>query len=208
MNLKITFKKYEKLVQRGFTLDMIFLLKLIQEDFDVCLLCSETPKLSLLCQTILRKQLITENYKLTIEGKELLAFFDTPTRETIVRVRPADDLFEAWWKLYPGTDTFTHAGVSFTGSRGLRVYKEECKIKFDKILGEGEHTANDLIEALNFDVLQKKENSVKLKTNKMTYMQNSLTYLNQRTFEPFIELIKEGVKIEQQSSAPLGGVDI
>jgi hypothetical protein len=39
-------------------------------------------------------------------------------------------------------------------------------------------------------------------------MQNSLTYLNQRTFEPFIELIKEGVKIEQQSSAPSGGVDI
>jgi hypothetical protein len=26
-------------------------------------------------------------------------------------------------------------------------------------------------------------------------MQNSLTYLNQRSFEPFIELIKEGQKI-------------
>ena len=65
-----------------------------------------------------------------------------------------------------------------------------------------------MLEALNFDVLQKKENSVKMKTNKLTYMQNSLTYLNQRTFEPFIELIKEGAKIEQQSSAPLGGIDI
>jgi hypothetical protein len=29
----------------------------------------------------------------------------------------------------------------------------------------------------------------------MTFMQNSLTYLNQRTFEPFIELIKEGNNI-------------
>jgi len=26
-------------------------------------------------------------------------------------------------------------------------------------------------------------------------MQNSLTYLNQRSFEPFIELIKEGKKV-------------
>jgi hypothetical protein len=31
-------------------------------------------------------------------------------------------------------------------------------------------------------------------------MQNSLTYLNQRSFEPFIELIKEGHKIEETKS--------
>lgn len=207
MNLKITFKKYETLIQRGFTLDMIYLLKMIQEEFDVKTLCQNTPKLCLLCQTILRKELITEDYKLTIEGKELLAFFDTPSRETIVRVKQDDDLFEAWWKVYPGTDTFTHKGVTFTGSRGLRVNKEECKLKFDKILGEGEYTADVMIEALQFDILQKKENSVKTKANKVTYMQNSLTYLNQRTFEPFIELIKEGAKIEE-STKPVGGIDI
>lgn len=207
MNLKITFKKYETLIQRGFTLDMIYLLKMIQEEFDVKTLCQNTPKLCLLCQTILRKELITEDYKLTIEGKELLAFFDTPSRETIVRVKQDDDLFESWWKVYPGTDTFTHKGVSFTGSRGLRVNKEECKLKFDKILGEGEYTADVMIEALQFDVLQKKENSIKTKANKVTYMQNSLTYLNQRTFEPFIELIKEGAKIEE-STKPVGGIDI
>jgi len=44
-------------------------------------------------------------------------------------------------------------------------------------------------------VLQKKENSVKTDANKLSFMQNSLTYLNQRTFDPFIELIKEGHKI-------------
>lgn len=151
--------------------------------------------------------MITGEYKLTIEGKELLAFFDTPSRETIVRVKQDGDLFEAWWKIYPGTDTFTHKGESFTGTRGLRVNKEECKIKFDKILGEGEHTADDMLAALQFDVLQKKENSVKAKSNRLTYMQNSLTYLNQRSFEPFIELIKEGAKIEE-STKPVGGVDI
>jgi hypothetical protein len=122
-------------------------------------------------------------------------------------VKQDGDLFEQWWKAYPGTDTFTHKGEIFTGTRGLRVNKEECKIKFDKILGEGEYTANDMLEALQFDVLQKKENSVKAKANKLTYMQNSFSYLNQRSFEPFIELIKEGAKIEE-STKPVGGVDI
>ena len=117
------------------------------------------------------------------------------------------DLFEAWWKAYPGTDTFTYKGESFTGTRGLRVNKEECKIKFDKILGEGEYKADDMLAALQFDVTQKKENSVKAKANKLTYMQNSLSYLNQRAFEPFIELIKEGNKIEE-ASEQFKGFDI
>lgn len=207
MNLKITFKKYETLIQRGFTLDMIYLLKMIQEEFDVKTLCQDTPKLCLLCQALLRKQLITNEYKLTIEGKELLVFFDTSSRETIVRIKQDDDLFESWWKTYPGTDTFTHKTVSFSGSRGLRVNKEECKIKFDKILGEGEYTADVMIAALQFDILQKKENSIKTKSNKMSYMQNSLTYLNQRTFEPFIELVKEGQKIVE-TTVIQGGTDI
>jgi hypothetical protein len=38
-------------------------------------------------------------------------------------------------------------------------------------------------------------------------MQNSLTYLNQRSFEPFIELIKEGAVIEE-THKPTGSTDI
>ena len=41
-------------------------------------------------------------------------------------------------------------------------------------------------------MLFRSENSIKTKTNRVTFMQNSLTYLNQRSFEPFIELIREG----------------
>jgi hypothetical protein len=38
-------------------------------------------------------------------------------------------------------------------------------------------------------------------------MQNSLTYLNQRTFEPFIELIKEGKTVVEEPIIR-GGTDI
>ena len=115
--------------------------------------------------------------------------------------------FEAWWKAYPGTDTFVHKGNNFTGSRSLRTKKDDCKIKFDKILEEGEYTVEEMIAALQYEVLQKKENSVKQKANKLTFMQNSLTYLNQRTFEPFIELVREGNNIVEAPQIS-GGTDI
>lgn len=201
ITLKVTFKKYETLIQQGYTLDMIYLLKMIQQEIDVQKLCQETPKISLLCQTLLRKQLITSEWKLTKEGNEILAFFDQPAKEKLVKHTVEGSLFEQWWKEFPGTDTFTHNGKTFKGARGLRVNKEECKIKFDKIVNEGEHTAEDLINALKYDVEQKKDNSVKTQSNRLTYMQSTITYLNQRSYEPFIELIKqEGFKpiVEQQ----------
>jgi len=52
--------------------------------------------------------------------------------------------FEEWWKAFPGTDNFTHKGKKFSGDRTLRKTKEDCQLKFDKILEEGEYTAKDL----------------------------------------------------------------
>ena len=89
----------------------------------------------------------------------------------------------------------------------MRVRKEDCKVKFKKILEEGEYTIDDLIAALEYEVLQKKENSLKTGANKLTFQQNSLTYLNQRTFEPFIELVKAGETIKE-SQVVTGGTDI
>ena len=156
----------------------------------------------------MRKGLISEtDEKITTQGVELLKFMETKEATKIVKRKPATSEFEEWWKAYPGTDTFTHKGKKFSGNRGLRQNKDECRLRFDKILLEGEYTAAQLIEALAFDVLQKKENSVKTGNNKLTYMQNSLTYLNQRSFEAFIELIKEGAKVEE-ANKPVGGTDI
>lgn len=64
-----------------------------------------------------------------------------------------------------------------------------------------------MISALEYEVLQKKENSIKTKTNKLSFMQNSLTYLNQCTFEPFIELVREGHKVIETTTVS-GGTDI
>jgi len=206
--MNLTFSHFEEIIKKGYNLDIVFLLTLIDEqECDIKELCYENPKLSLLYQTLIRKGLITEECKLTLEGKSLIDFLSTPIDTKIDKKRPSSDDFELWWKAYPGTDTFTHHGKSFKGTRAMRVKKDECKIKFNKILGEGEYTANDLIQALELEVNQKKDSSVKSASNRMTFMQNSLTYLNQRTFEVFIELIREG-HIAEESQAPIKDVDI
>lgn len=195
MNLSnLKFSHFSSIQRRGYSLDMIFLLNLIvEEQLDVEKLCAEIPKIEAIYQGIKRKGLVTEEGKLTLPGKELMAFLETEDNDVeLIKKKPSEDDFTSWWKSYPGTDTFTHKTKSFSGSRNLRAKKDECKIKFDKIIEEGEYTVAELIEAVKHEVLQKKENSVATGVNKMTFMQNSLTYLNQRTFEPFIELIKEG----------------
>ena len=208
MNLKITPYHFEELIKKSYSLDVIYLLKLIEQQMDVQPLCEGSMKIAALYQTLIRKGLIsTSDEKITTEGTELLKFIESKEATKIVKRKPATTEFEEWWKAYPGTDTFTHKGKKFTGARSLRQNKDECRLRFDKILLEGEYTAAQMIEALEFDVLQKKENSVKTGTNRLSFMQNSFTYLNQRSFEPFIELIKEGGKVEE-TDKPVGGTDI
>lgn len=208
MNLKITPYHFEELLKEGYTLDIIFLLKLVEEDYDIKTLCDATPKLQALCQSLYRKGLVSDNYKITIIGKNLLEFMNSRAKVTkIVKKTQSFDEFEKWWKIYPGTDIFTHKGKSFSGSRTLKRDKDECQAKFDKIISEGEYTSDQLIAALEYEVLQKKENSIKTGVNRLSYMQGSLVYLNQRSFEPFIELIKEG-KTVVETQVIKGGTDI
>lgn len=203
-NLK--FSHFEQIHKNGYTLDIVFLLLLAEQDVDIKLLCESSPKLGVLHQSIYRKGLITEDNKITVAGKTLLDYLNAETPEpTLVKKKRVEDHFNRWWKAYPGTDTFTHQGRTFTGTRSLRTKKDDCKAKFDKILEEGDYTVEEMIEALEYEVLQKKNNSVKSKSNKLTFMQNSLTYLNQRTFEPFIELVKTK---PQEENKPIDSTDI
>lgn len=210
MNIKVTPFHWDELLKRGYSLDHIVLLRWINEQMNLTdLLKSGSAKISGLYQALSRKGLITEDgSKLTTLGLELLTFMDSKEPRKLLRKKPDTTDFKLWWKTFPGTDIFTHKGRSFSGGRSLRVGEEECRLKFDKILLEGEYSAQDLISALEYDVLQKKEQSVRLGQNKLTYMQNSLTYLNQRSYEPFIELIRDNSLTKEAPSKSSGGVDI
>ena len=208
MNININHYHFEEIIKAGYTLDMIYFLKLAEEGINVEEMCADA-KMQMLCQTVRRKGLLSENFKITVIGKSVLGFLDEEgTSETkLVKKKQTSNDFDDWWKSYPGTDTFTHKKIDFTGTRSMRVKKDDCKAKLNSILAEGEYTIKEMIAALEYEVLQKKENSVKTKTNRLTFMQNSLTYLNQRTFEPFIELIREGKTVVEEPIVR-GGTDI
>jgi hypothetical protein len=208
MNIKITPYHFEQLLKDGYTLDMIFLLKLIDEEFDIKTLAEGGAKTDMLCQTLRRKGLVSEQFKITVLGRNLLEFMNSRAKTSkIVKKTQTFAEFERWWAAYPGTDIFTHKGKSFSGGRTLRVYKDDCQVKLDAILAEGEYTVDQLIAALEYEVLQKKENSFKTGTNRLSYMQGSLTYLNQRSFQNYIELINQGVVIKEVDE-PIKGMDI
>jgi|TARA_R100000084_G_scaffold109265_2_gene75108 hypothetical protein len=206
MKLHITPEQFEQLIKRSYSLDVIYLLKLIDAKYDVKPLYEDSMRLSAIYQSLVRKGLITkDDEKITIIGKDLLKFVGEDNNQTkFVKKKPNATAFDEWWKLYPGTDTFTYQGRKFSGTRALRKDKQACKIKFNNILNEGDYTAEQLIEALKIEISQKVNMSMKTKQNRLTYMQNSLTYLNQRTFEAFIELIGEDTK----PAEPTGSTDI
>lgn len=138
---------------------------------------------------------------ITIAGAALLkgVVGKMPLEEVIEEgVKAAGLQFDDWWLTFPSTDIFEHKGKHFTGSRAMRIKKDECRKKFESILAEGKCTAEDLIQALKYEVHLKKEASIQERSNKLKYMHNSLSYLNQRDFEPFIEVAK-GHKEEEQS---------
>lgn len=206
MKLKIAPSNFIELIKKQYSLDNIYMLKMIDEGIDLEEACTGSARFNSLYTSLERKGLVSDG-KVTMIGKELIVFAESESADKIVKRKPATGEFAMWWAAYPGTDTFEHKGRKFVGSRSLRQNKEECRLKFDKILIEGEYSIGELIAALEYDVLMKKENSVKTGNNKLSYMQNSLTYLNQRSFESFIELIRAG-KAEKEEKQIGGGIDI
>ena len=207
MKLHITPQQFEELIKKSYSLDIIYLLKLIDSEYDVTPLYENSMRLSAIYQSLIRKGLIAKDeHQLTTVGKDLLAFVgEDKTNNKFVKRKPKATAFEEWWKLYTGTDTFTYKGKSFKGTRALRKDKQACKIKFNTILMEGDYTSDQLIKALDFEIMQKVTMSYTTGSNRITYQQNSLTYLNQRTYEAYVELIEqEG----EQPAEPTGSTDI
>jgi hypothetical protein len=167
-------------------------------------------KIGALYDGLIRKGLITKDEeKLTTVGKDLLKFVDDKSSTKIIKRKPVTTDFEEWWKNYPPTDSFTNNGKTFKGTRSLRRGKEECRRKFKTIIEEGEYTAQQLIDALKYEVNQKVERSMRERKNIMSFMQGSISYLNQRTFESFIELLEQNKDNNVQDTSPSGGpIDI
>jgi hypothetical protein len=205
----LTIEGFKQLQTYGIDLNHLFVLECLAEGTDIAKHISSS-KVAAWKQNLYRKSLTTEKGEVTTLGKNLLSSLSssqTPRGDVMAEtMKEVDWQFEKWWKAYPTTDAFTQFGRVFSGSRGLRLRKEECRKKFNEILLEGEYSAEDLIRALVREVNLKMQQSMKDNENKMKYMQNTLTYLNQRTFENFI--LKEDEMQKTQLPINPGTIDI
>ncbi len=196
MKFNVTPSHFEQLLKQSYSLDHIFLLKLVEANIDIQPLIDGSMKIGGLYQSLIRKGLVSDvTQEITQIGRELLTFADTEVKEPMKKLKQKSSDFESWWNAFPSTDNFEHKGRKFAGSRALKRAREDCRIKFNKILAEGDYVAQDIVDATNLDVYLKKEASIRSGDNKLSFLQNSLTYLVQRSFEPFIEMIKTGIEV-------------
>ncbi len=204
MRMHISPQMFKELIKKGYNLDLIYLLKLIEDQYDIQPLYEDSMKIAGLYHSLIRKGLITEDEdKLTTVGKDLLELMEGSTDKKIIKRKSVTTDFEEWWKNYPPTDSFEVNGKVFKGTRALRRGKEECRRKFKAILEEGDYTAVQLTKALQYEVERKIERSLKERKNCMSFMQGSIPYLNQRTFEGFIELMEQDK--DREPTQPSGG---
>lgn len=208
MMIKLTKEHFIELTKKGLDLNYVYLLMLIKEGHDIETLTSDSLKLEGMRLTLLRKALITEDNKLSALGQELLDFMSSKVATPIEKKKVSTKEFDEWWESYPSTDQFEHQGRVFIGSRGMRVQKEKCKLKFNAIINEGVYSARQIIDATKLVVTLKKNASVKKKTNELTYLQNSFTFLDKDHYVPFIDMLKQGAIIEVKQEQTFGGTDI
>lgn len=206
-HLQITPYHFKGLIKEGISLDHVYLLSLLKSGENLS--AFKTTKEKSLIQGLSRRLLITEDNKLTLEGERVFEFLNTPEPQDTALLKPVnqDEAFETFWKAYPSNDGIVIDNkVIFKPSRSLKGKKEEAHELFRQIMSENEYTLEQILKALKYEVTSKIELSVKLKVNKMTYMQMSSTWLRQRTFVQFVEVASlDSVK---QTSSSTGAVDI
>jgi hypothetical protein len=149
-------------------------------------------------QTLSRKGFIAESGTITVLGKEYLQSLTTQTSDLKAVIKTmhtkATESFDTWWSIFPGTDKFKVGSKVFEGSRGLRQKKDDCRELFKTLVNKGEYTAEEIIEATKLDIETRKKNSVKKSENTLKYLQNSYTYLNQRSFDGYVDDVRAGTR--------------
>lgn len=100
-----------------------------------------------------------------------------------------DERFFEWWKKYPTGDEWEQNGKKFSGTRSFKVKQEDCQVKYLQVINSIPHS--DMILAIDYELHLKKKQSLNTGINKLCFMQNTLTYLNQASYLGYIEMAKK-----------------
>lgn len=177
--------QFDSLLKQKIPLECVFLLEMLVDKANV----DDESYLPYL-QRLQRKGYIDGKQQLTEYGTALYKSLF----ENVVAVKPKiiaikNDLFEKWWEIYPATNDFEINGRHFQGSQVKRIQKAECQKMFSVL--SNSYRPEDIIDATAYHINNAKEVSFKKKDNQLTYVTNSLRYLREKYFEPYIEKVKK-----------------
>lgn len=195
---------FNELISNSLSLDMIYCLEMVGRDIDVEYFFKDNIHGLAIIQGLNRRGYI-KNGILTEEGTKLLLFVSTAPEKRLTlkgRTTISDEEFDRFWNSYPGTDNVIKEGkIIYKGTRALRKgNKQDIRVKLSKILAENKYKLDDIIAAIKFEVDQKTSESIKRRENKLTYMQNIDTYINQRSFEAYVEVAKLSTGYKEQET--------
>jgi len=95
--------------------------------------------------------------------------------------------FDEFWDVYPSTDKHS----IYFKTRNLKSNKMGCRKKYKELLKEGV-LHRDILRALKHEIIERKKSNSE--DNKLTFMKNSFTWLNQREFDIILETINDETK--------------
>lgn len=199
----------------GIDMNLVMILIMVDKDIDISDYLSDS-KTKAYVEAIKRKGFIVYNDKSGLDeisplGRSILAAVKSGNscKSLLKREKKAkEDSFDLFWKAYPATDKIDYYGFTSPTTRNLRGSKEKTRELFNKIIAEGEYSAQDLIDAIEYQVLLKKKESFRTRKNELKYIQGSETWLRQRTFEAFIEDARKSKQEDTSEGTVSGVVDI
>lgn len=205
MKLDITDAHFLELIKKGYSTDMVLLLSWINKNLSIEHITNGSVKAKAIYTAMVRKGLVSEEGKITKIGIDILDFISKKTNKKFEKTKVESTEFDKWWSIFPSNDRFKIKGRSFGPTRTFKAKKEDCRLRFNKMILDGEFTAQQIIDATEYDINLKKELSFKKNSNQLKFLQNSSTYLYQKTFSGFVELGK-AKQIKQTTN--LGSTDI
>ena len=178
-------KALARLIDLRLDINALFVIHLLLKGLDPIRIGH--PKVGSWMQNLKRRGFVSKDRdEVTLAGKLLYRMIkEDKDEELFVKV---DASFDEWWKVYPATDMFEHRGKQFTGGQKKNLKKAQCKLIFERYVNEGKFTAEEIIEGTRYHMEVVKDLSIQKRDNQMRFVPNSLRYLNELVFEPYVAL--------------------
>jgi hypothetical protein len=194
----LTIEQFARTIEMGIPLEALFVLECMYQGTNPAAHVKE-PKMEAINQLLTRKSFLSEG-RITPLGQKVYESLRCGgmAKDAIQELKKElSSSFDIWWNIFPLHDGFTTGTRKFDKTRALRTSKSDCQNLFNKAVAQGPYTAEQIIAATKAHISSVKAQSAKTRTNKLSFVHNSATYLRQQDYVAWIG--DSEVKLDESS---------